>query len=104
MADGETVGLLAVYDAREDKHLEPGDDPECAYLWRLMVDRAHQREGYGRDAVLQAMDWARARGLPRFLTSVVPDVEGNALPFYKGLGMTRTGRIDDGEVELEIRL
>ena len=44
------------------------------------------------------------RGRGRFLTSVVPDVEGNALPFYKGLGMTRTGRIDDGEVELEIRL
>ena len=103
-ADGEIVGLMALADTREDGHLEPDDDPNCAYLWRLMVDAKHQRTGYGRAAMHLAMGWARDRGLPRFVTSVVPDEEGNALPFYERLGMARTGRIDDGEVELALTL
>lgn len=99
-AGADPVGLVALCDAREDPEPGPGDDVNCAYLWRLMIDKAHQRRGYGRAVMAQAFDWGRAKGLPRFMTSVVPDIEGNALPFYEGLGLARTGRVVDEEVEL----
>lgn len=97
------VGLLALVDMRDHTFLEPGDDPNSAYLWRLMIAKDHQGQGHGRAAMLKMLDWVRMRGLPRVYTSVV---EGNsaALRFYESLGFASSGRFFDGEAELFLDL
>lgn len=98
--DGETaVGLLAMIHPREYQHLEPGDDPDGAYVWRLMIGAEHQGKGYGRAAIALCRDQARAWGLPRVALSVVQADDSN-IGFYEKLGFRRTGGIVDGEIVL----
>jgi diamine N-acetyltransferase len=102
--DGDTpVGFLSVIDMRENHHLDEGDEPEAAYLWRFMIAAGHQRKGYGRAALEQLKDWVRALQLRRIYTSAVPENE-IALSLYEASGFVRTGRISDGEVELRCDL
>lgn len=57
------VGFLMIgYDYHEeDEDVETPDFVKGSYLlWRLMIDRAHQHKGYGREAVRQALDFIRA--------------------------------------------
>ena len=101
--DVTLVGLLAMVDNRDYKYAEPGDDPNSAYMWRLLIDRKHQRCGYGRAAIMEMCQWVRARGLPRIFTSVVI---GNsaAASLYASLGFIDTGRVIDGEDEMCLQL
>lgn len=98
--DGETaVGLLAMIHPHEYLHLEDGDDPDGAYIWRLMIDAAHQGKGYGTAAIALCREQARAWGLPRVALSVVQADDSN-IGFYERLGFTRTGGIVDDELVL----
>ncbi len=94
-ADGDIVGFTMIA-AVTDHHPEP-------YLWRLLIDRLHQRRGVGRaalDALTSLLDdegatslltsWAEGRGSPR--------------PFYLAYGFVPTGRIVDDETEARLRL
>lgn len=93
------VGLMAMVHPGEYPWLDNADDPEAAYLWRLMIAARHQGRGLGRAAVGEAFAQARAWGLPRLAVTVVPR-DGSALGFYERLGFARTGRVVDGEVQL----
>ena len=90
------VGLMACIDLRKSDELTPEDDPETAYLWRLMIAKDQQRKGYGRAALALFENWASARGLVRLETSVVP---GNtaARKLYTSFGFLPTGRVMEGE-------
>lgn len=96
--DDALVGLLAMTDQAAGD-LEDGDDPHIAYLWRLMIDAAHQGRGLGAAALRIAEGRARAWGKPRIVLSVA-DVEDGAGPFYEHHGYRRTGRVIDDEAEL----
>ena len=96
--DDVAVGLMALVDQAEGD-LDEGDDPECAFLWRLMIDAAHQGRGLGARALRLAEARALAWRKPRLVTSA-GEVEGGAVPFYERHGYRRTGRVRDGEVEL----
>jgi diamine N-acetyltransferase len=97
--EGSTVvGLMAMIDPRQ-ADLDPGDDPEAAYLWRLMIGAAHQGRGFGAAALAEAEAQARLWGLPRLAASVV-ERDGSALPFHLRYGFRRTGRTIDGEAEI----
>jgi GNAT superfamily N-acetyltransferase len=76
--------------AATDHHAEP-------YLWRLLVDRRHQRRGVGERAVRHFLDLLRAEGHRSVLVSYVADTPGTPEPFYRGLGFVPTGDVDDGE-------
>lgn len=102
-SDGTLVGLVAVVDNREYKFAGPDDDPHSAFLWRLMIARQHQRQGFGRAAMEKVFDWARAQGLPRVFTSVV-DGNTSASRFYESLGFAFTGRSIEGEAEMHRQL
>jgi diamine N-acetyltransferase len=102
-AGDEPVGLMAMIDPRGYAWLEEGDDPEAAYLWRLMIDARHQGRGFGRAAIGEAVEVARGWGLPRLAASVV-DRPGSAMGFYEGLGFRRTGRVADGEIVIAMEL
>ncbi len=103
--DGESaVGMLAVVDmSHPHADLDEGDDPDGIYIWRLMVDQAHQGKGYGRSALEFAKTLAQEEGRANLVISVV-DEPGGALPLYERFGFSRTGRIVDGEVELVMTL
>ncbi|WP_377509971.1 GNAT family N-acetyltransferase [Octadecabacter sp. R77987] len=98
--DGETlVGLLGMIHPLESDEMEDGDDYGAAYIWRLMIGADHQGKGYGRKAIALAGEVATEWGLPRICLTFV-DKAGGAEGFYLKCGFQRTGRIDDGELEM----
>ena len=96
----EPVGFMMLFDPS----LEGADDPDCpddaVYLWRLMIDRSVQGRGFGIQAVEAAIAYARERGARRLLVSCVPG-PGSPQAFYERLGFEPSGRVIDGEVEME---
>ena len=74
------------------------------YLWRFMIDAAHQGRGYGMAAMKLLIDHVRTRpnGTEMFL-SYVP-AEGGPEHFYAKLGFADTGRVKGGEREMRLEL
>ncbi len=89
-ADGTIVGF-AMLALSTEHHPEP-------YLWRLLIDRMHQRRGIGGRALELIEDECRSRGDTGLLTSWV-EGRGSPAPFYRGRGYEPTGRIVDDETE-----
>lgn len=94
-ADGELVGFVMVA-TRTEAHPEP-------YLWRLLIDRLHQRRGIGTRVLDLLVDQCRAWGDTTLLVSWVPG-RGSPEPMYLAYGFEPTGRIIDGEVEARLTL
>ena len=101
-AGDEPVGFAMLYDPTRTK--EPEDGPDVCFLWRFMIDAAHQRRGYGLAALRLLIAHVRTLpGVTRFMTSYVPS-PGNASPLYERVGFRPTGEVDDGEIVLELPL
>lgn len=94
IADGtRIVGFLMV-----DRTPDP--DPRfegCVFLWRLMIDAAHQGRGHGAAAMAELNEELRTwPGIGALLLSYVPG-EHSPEGFYRRLGFVPTGdRTDDG--------
>ena len=73
------------------------------FLWRLLIDKRHQRRGIGRAVLTQIVDLVRADGGTELLTSYEPG-KGEPWPFYQRFGFQPTGEIDDGEIVLRLSL
>jgi len=89
-ADGVLAGFVMMA-LRDDHPAEP-------FLWRLLVDRMHQRRGIARRALGLVEDEMRALGATAMLVSWV-DGKGSPTPFYEARGYVRTGEVDHGEAE-----
>jgi RimJ/RimL family protein N-acetyltransferase len=90
VADDQMVGFVMLA-LSSDHHPEP-------YLWRLLIDRLHQRRGIG-DRVLDLIaDECRAMGDTALLTSWV-EGKGSPRPVYERHGFKPTGNILGGETE-----
>ena len=94
-ADGELAGFVMIAEVTE-AHPEP-------YLWRLLVDRRHQRRGVGERIIELVVDKVRADGATSLLTSYV-EGKGSPKGFYAGLGFVETGEIVDDETEARLTL
>ena len=94
-ADGEPVAFLMIAEVTA-AHPEP-------YLWRLLVDRRHQRRGVGRRALDVLCDQLRAEGCTTLITSWVPG-PGTPAPFYRKYGFLETGEMVDGETLVRLQL
>ncbi len=94
-ADGEAVGFVMLSEPTED-----GPEP---YLWRLLIDRMHQRRGIGKRVVELAIEQARSWGSESMLVSWVPGV-GSPEPLYRSIGFVPTGEIDHGEIVARLLL
>jgi diamine N-acetyltransferase len=99
-AGDEPVGFLMVSWAAP---AAPPREGVVYFLWRLLVDARHQRQGYGRAAVQQVIELVRAEGATEFLTSYEPG-DGGPWPFYQRLGFEPTGEVDEGEIVLRLDL
>ncbi len=89
-ADGELVGFVMLALAT-DHHPEP-------YLWRLLIDRLHQRRGIGSMAMDLVEEECRRMGSSTLVTSW-EEGRGSPRPFYVGRGFEPTGNILDDETE-----
>ena len=91
----QPVGFVMLYADTEK--------PEY-FLWRLMIDKDHQGNGFGYQAMQQVIEHVKT--LPNadeLLTSYVPG-DGNPSPFYQKLGFEETGEVIDGENVLKLKL
>jgi len=95
VADGEYVGFVMLALITEH-HPEP-------YLWRLLVDRLHQRRGIGSRIIELIEEECRGWGATTLLTSW-EEGRGTPAPFYTRLGFAPTGRIVDEETEARKQL
>lgn len=91
--DGELVAFVMLAMIT-DAHPEP-------YLWRLLVDRLHQRRGIGRRILDLVVEQCRAWGADTLVTSWVPG-RGTPEAFYIGYGFEPTGNIVDDEIEARL--
>lgn len=101
--DGETpVGMMAVIDnSHPDQIPDEGERRDTLFLWRLMLDLAHQHGGHGTAALEFIVSLAREKGLVDVTTSAV-EAESGAIPFYERFGFRRTGEVIDDEVVLSL--
>ena len=67
------------------------------FLWKLLIDRRHQRLGYGQEVMRQIVELIRDEGATELLTSYALG-DGSPATFYEALGFVPTGAIHDGEV------
>jgi diamine N-acetyltransferase len=96
---GERVVGFLMYDPGE-----PDDDPREALIYRFMIDRRHQGEGYGRAAINKALDEIRAiGGVRKIFISYMPE-NPVAKPFYASFGFVEVGTDEDGEMIAELAL
>jgi RimJ/RimL family protein N-acetyltransferase len=89
-ADGVIVGFVML--------AEPTATEPEPYLWRLLIDRKHQRRGIGWRVLDRVAERYRAQGHTKMLVSWYP-AKGGPEPMYLKYGFVPTGRVDDGELE-----
>jgi RimJ/RimL family protein N-acetyltransferase len=94
-ADGELAGFVMLARSR------PGANE--SWLWRLLVDRRHQRRGIGSRVLELVAEQCREWGDSALLTSWVPG-KGSPEPLYLAHGFVPTGEIDDGEIVARLHL
>ena len=69
-----------------------------------MIASNHQGKGYGRRAMELLIEHVRGRPMAEELElSYVPG-EGTPEGFYRGLGFEPTGKVDEGEIVMALRL
>jgi RimJ/RimL family protein N-acetyltransferase len=88
-ADGDVVGFIMASEMIE-AHAHP-------YLWRLLIDRMHQRRGIGSAALDLFEQWCRDRGATAIEVSW-GEGPGSPAAMYRARGYEPTGEIEDDEV------
>jgi GNAT superfamily N-acetyltransferase len=88
-ADGELVAFVMMS--------LPGPAQDHPYLWRLLVDRMHQRRGIGTMILDLLVDECRAMGATALEVSWEPG-RGGPEPMYLRYGFVPTGDVEDGEI------
>ena len=95
------AGFVMLYD--ESLRATPPPTPEVV-LWRLMIDARFQGQGIGRLALRNVINHVRSKGL--FSSLVTSYIPGPGCPerFYLRAGFKHTGKVDGGELVLELPL
>lgn len=88
-ADGEIVGFIMATEIT-DAHAEP-------YLWRLLIDRMHQRRGIASAALDQFEQRCRDQGATSIEVSWA-EGPGSPAPMYLARGYEPSGKVEDGEI------
>ena len=98
--DDSLVGFVMLYDPTV---AEEPEDPDF-FLWRLMIDKQHQRKGLGSAAVNVLIDHVRTRpAAKRLLVSHMSKAAALGR-FYQSLGFVYTGAEEEGEKVMALDL
>jgi diamine N-acetyltransferase len=95
------VGFVMLYDQSLGEL--PVASPR-AVVWRFMIDANSQGKGIGRAALRLVIEHVRSKGRFSVLSLSYVPLPGSAEKFYLDLGFKPTGKVEDGEVELELSL
>ena len=96
--DGEVAGFVMLTLASPTSIA--AEEP---YLWRLLIDRRHQRRGIGARVVELVIEQCRARGAAS-VRVCFSEERGGPGPLYRSFGFEPTGLIHDGETEARLHL
>jgi len=91
--DGEPVGFVMI---AWDVEPQPGLIGPW-FLWKLAIDRDHQRRGHGQAVVAAIIENVRGNGGTELYTSYT-DGPGGPRDFYAKLGFVPSGEDHGGEV------
>ena len=95
--DGTPVGFVMISDEVD------GPDYIAHYLWKLLIDRDRQRQGYGTAALDLVSTYFRDRGNTEMWTSAGQG-DASPIPFYERYGFVRAGVVFEDEVLLRLEL
>ncbi len=102
--DKTPAGLITVIDPRTIEEEGGNDDdqlqPDCLYLYRLMIDERHQGKKLGLSAIKFSQQLASILGLQGVSLTTMDQAPGNALNLYLASGFMPTGRRINNETEL----
>jgi diamine N-acetyltransferase len=101
----ELVGFTMISDNVPQATLDA--DPTLAgpyFLWRLLIDRRHQRRGYGSATLDAVVAYVRSRPNGDVLITSAGQGDGSPQPFYERYGFVPTGEILEDEVVLRLDL
>ena len=94
-ADDKPVGFVMLSDRPEL--------PEY-FLWRFMVDKQHQKKGYGEKAIKLLVDYVKSRPKADVLWTSIIQSKGGPQRFYEKQGFKLTGEYKDGEALMTLDL
>lgn len=94
-ADGTPVGFVMLHENPKGG---------AYYLWRLMIDAKYQGRGYGGKALELVIKHVKRRPKAKTLTLSVVRAEGGPEVFYKMFGFDFTGKIEEGEHVMKLKL
>jgi diamine N-acetyltransferase len=97
-ADETPVGFVMIADEVE------GPDYIPHYLWKLLIDERHQRQGFGTATLDLVVEYFRGRPAVEALTTSAGQGEGSPIAFYERYGFERTGEMHGDEVVLRLAL
>ncbi|MGB0175355.1 MAG: GNAT family N-acetyltransferase [Acholeplasmataceae bacterium] len=111
-AEGDNAFVRAIYHGdtlvgfiqlKKALHDVVEEDKPVSYIWRFMIAKDHQQQGYGKSAIKQIINIEKQRGIKTLYVSVVPT---NDMPkvFYESCGFVNTGEIVYEELLLTMRL
>jgi diamine N-acetyltransferase len=95
--DDTPVGFVMISDEVD------GPDYIAHYLWKLLIDRDRQRQGYGTVALDLVSTYFRDRGNTEMWTSAGQG-DASPIPFYERYGFVRAGVVFEDEVLLRLEL
>ena len=100
--DEAAIGFIMI--AMHAPEIEARDQPS-AFLWRFMIAKPWQRQGYGAAVLAQVRELLRGRGYATFYASCETGEDEGPLDFYLRYGFEDTGTQDeDGERILRMEL
>ena len=100
--DDTLVGFLMI--GYNEAALEGPDAPEALKnnysLWRLMIDKNHQKKGYGREAVRLALEFIKTwpRGEAELCATSYNSENKVAKKLYASFGFEENGELDEDEI------
>ena len=106
-ADETPVGFLMIgFDIDDYWDDAPAIAKGNYNLWRLMIDKAYQRRGFGKEAVQLALDFIKSLpcGKAEYCWLSYESENEVARQLYRSFGFTETGEIDGEEQIAVLRL
>ena len=109
--DKKPVGFLMIGFNEAALYELDGEEPPTALknnysLWRLMIDKRYQKQGFGREAVRLALEFVRTwphGKAEACVTSYNPENEV-AKKLYASFGFVENGEMDDDEIVAVLKL
>ena len=106
----EMVGFIMygyfLPDEDEDEDEAYSKDEPIYYVWRLLIDKNHQRRGIGREALRQVMEMIKAKphGEATYCYSSYEPTNIGSKTTFASYGFEEDGRVLDGETVARYKL